>query len=251
MLSGCPRPPRQYLVSVISPRTKALVAGGILTVGLALIWFCISEREEANFTASNGMEMVWVEPMRGWVGKYLVTQDEYQKVMGSNPSFFKGSRRPVEEVSWYDAVAYCQKLTEQDHARGVLSWFLHYDLPNASQYNIFVGDASLADAVTSVDQWQKSTADVGSKGANQYGLYDTRGNLWIWCQGWCQGFMNKPDYMANPAKYENYPTSKRLRLVRGGCWSNATPVDVGISHYAGAVPEKRDQYTGFRCVLAP
>jgi len=196
------------------------------------------------------MEMVWVEPMKGWVGKYLVTQGEYQKVIGSNPSFFKGSRHPVEGVSWYDAAAYCQKLTEQDQTRGVLLSFQQYNLPSGRQYNIFVGNASLGDAVTSVGQWQKSTAEVGSRGPNQYGLYDTRGNVWTWCQDWQQSFMNNSDYMADPAKYEkNQTDTKRLRLVRGGCWSNATPVDVDISHYAGMGPDQRDKYTGFRCVV--
>ena len=146
-----------------------------------------------NFTAGNGMEMVWVEPMKGWVGKYLVTQQEYEKVIGSNPSFFKGARRPVESVSWEDAVAYCETLTEQDRRSGLLPSNSCYSLPSDAQYDILVGDARLEDAVVSQGDSRSSTEEVGSKGANQYGLYDTRGNVWEWLQDWYRASMNSPE----------------------------------------------------------
>jgi len=130
-----------------------------------------------NFTAGNGMEMNWVKPMNGWVGKYLVTNAEYEAVIGSNPSQFKGPRRPVESVNWDDAMDYCQKLTGRDHASGKLTAGYKYSLPTDAQYDIFVGDASLNDAVTSLNMTPRRTedADVGTKAPNEYGLYDTRG----------------------------------------------------------------------------
>ena len=139
-------------------------------------------RSGSDFSAGNGMEMIWVAPLKGWVGKYMVTQDEYQKVMETNPSYFKGPRHPVEQVTWDEAVEYCRKLTERDHAAGILPGRYQYNLPLDAQYDIFVGDAAQDDATAMLNQRQPNyTADVGSQKANQYGLYETRGLFWQWC----------------------------------------------------------------------
>ena len=197
-----------------------------------------------NFTASNGMEMVWVPPLHGWVGKFPVTQDEYQKVMGNNPSQFKGSRRPVEEVTWNDAMAYCNKLSQVDANSGILPAGYKYSLPSDDQYSVFVGNATLDDAVTSLHGDSNSTATVGSKGANQYGLYDTRGNVWEWCLDWYTSEINA----RNAIKFDSQ-VGEKFKVVRGGSWCDfgAAGLKAGRSLLP---PENRDSNYGFRCVVS-
>ena len=186
-----------------------------------------------NFKAGNGMEMVWVAPMNGWVGKHLVTQDEYQSVRGSNPSHFKGPRKPVETVAWEHAMAYCKKLNEQDHASGLLPSNYQYSLPTSVQYDIFVADASLDDAVTSKTTKRTSTEDVGTLSPNKYGLYDTRGNVWEWCLNWLN---------------DSAPKDK---VLRGAAWATHSPVNLALSYQLPLLPADRDSGLGFRCVAVP
>jgi formylglycine-generating enzyme required for sulfatase activity len=180
-------------------------------------------------TASNGMEMVWVDPMKGWVGKFLVTQDEYEKVAGTNPSNIKGPRYPVDTVTYEEAEAYCEKLTDKDRASGILSAQMKYSLPTNAQYDIFVGDASLDDAVTSL-KGRRDEAVVGSKAPNDFGLYDTRGELWEWCEGELSEWFS--------------PT------LRGGSFIDSNPAVFILSYRNLGDPNRRIANYGFRCVVA-
>ena len=69
-----------------------------------------------------------------WMGKYEVTQAQYEAIMGKNPSYFKGADLPVEQVTWYDAMTFCAKLTEQERAAGRLPEGYEYTLPTESQW---------------------------------------------------------------------------------------------------------------------
>ena len=214
----------------------------IVALSLTLALYSFSRAAQAqtpsaqpgrNFKASNGMEMVWVAPMNGWVGKYLVTQDEYQKVRGSNPSHFKGLRKPVETVSWDHAMAYCKKLNEQDHGSGLLPSNYQYSLPTSAQYDIFVADASLDDAVTSQKTKRTSTEDVGTLSPNKFGLYDTRGNVWEWCLDWLN------------------TSSPKDKVLRGAAWATHSPVNLALAYHLPLLPADRDSGLGFRCVIVP
>ena len=112
------------------------------------------------------------------VGKFPVTQGQYLSVMGSNPSLFQGDlNRPVEMVSWRDAVEFCEKL-------GVDG--LAYRLPTEVEWQTACGPAP--DAVLNYAWcWENSnrtTHPVGRKLPNAFGLYDTLGNVWEWCEDW-------------------------------------------------------------------
>ncbi len=147
---------------------------------------------EKAFTNGIGIELVWVPPLKCWVGKYDVTQAEYEKLAGTNPSYFITSRRPVERVSWNDATAYVQKLNSAEQSTGNLPQGYEYCLPTDAEYDVYVGDATLGDSVIGMPEgdaidWSKvsqNTAAVGSKAPNNYGLYDTRGNVEQWMQDW-------------------------------------------------------------------
>ena len=131
------------------------------------------------------MELVWIpglpgiQALGGWVGKYEVTQEQYMKVMGENPSEFKGNDRlPVEKLSWSNAREFCSRLTDREKQIGRLKGDDSYTLPTAEQWKMFVADA-LTNATIAVYNASK-TAPVGSKGPNQFGLYDVQGNVREW-----------------------------------------------------------------------
>jgi formylglycine-generating enzyme required for sulfatase activity len=164
-----------------------------------------------------------------WVGVYEVTQKSYQKVMGSNPSAFQGGERPVDSVNWNDAVAFCQKLTEQERKADELPKGYHYNLPTQSQWENFVGDASLNDAVMSLNMPRRSsTAPVGSLGPNNYGLYDTRGNVMEWCLD---------------------PQDKPYRVLRGGAWDTYIDINARPEFREYSAPDLTKNDYGFRVVL--
>jgi formylglycine-generating enzyme required for sulfatase activity len=185
------------------------------------------------------MEMVWV-PAGYWVGKYEVTQTEYKKVMGSNPSAFnvpgkvEGARRPVENVSWDNAMAFCKKLTEIERAAGRLpegNW--QYSLPTEKQWEYFVANADLENAVHSRKSGE-STAEVGSKKPNNLGLYDVRGNVSEWC--------------LDP--YDVDPT-KRVCRGGGGVAGGKYPENIGVGYRHYDLPIMIYTTLGFRCVVVP
>ena len=91
--------------------------------------------------------MIWMAPLKCWVGKYDVTQEQYEKVTGNNPSTYQGARMPVETVSWNEAVAYAKKLTLMERTANLLPEGYQYSLPTDAQYDVYVGNASLDDAV--------------------------------------------------------------------------------------------------------
>ena len=177
------------------------------------------------------MEMVKV-PAGYSVGKYDVTQAQYEAVMGKNPSQFQGPRKPVENVSWENAMSFCKRLTASEQKAGRLAPGLVYSLPTEEQWDYFVDGATLADAVTSLNGRHSSTADVGSLRPNKYGLYDVRGNVWQWC--------------LNP-----YEPGTDVRVIRGGAYSNADPVKLAASYRFGlsALFNQKIGGIGFRCVL--
>ena len=136
-----------------------------------------------------------------WMGIYPVTQEQYAAVTGDNPSEFKGQNRPVEKVSWEDAVAFCEKLTEQAAARAVCPTGCVFRLPTEAEWEYccragtetatafgdglsseqanFNGNYPYGDAKKG--PYLEQTSDVGSYQPNAWGLYDMHGNVWEWC----------------------------------------------------------------------
>jgi hypothetical protein len=141
-------------------------------------------------TNSVGMVFEWINQQGAnggyWVGKFEVTQAQFQAIMGSNPSTFKGGNSallPVETVSLEDARRFCRQLTERDQAflkaASYPGWT--YTLPTQAQWVFFVAGAPLTTAVTSDKAKRFSATNVGSLGQNEFELYDVRGNVWEWC----------------------------------------------------------------------
>jgi uncharacterized protein (TIGR02996 family) len=174
-----------------------------------------------------------------WLGAFPVTQAEYQRVVGANPSYFSHqgaghwqvqgldtSRLPVERVSWDDAVAFCAKLSalaqEQDAGRV-------YRLPTEAAWE-YACRAGATDGAPFHTGWSLSPSQanfdvrdasgsslgrptaVGSYAPNAWGLYDLHGNVWEWCADWYGSY--PPDRQRDPRG----PTRGTDRVLRGGSW---------------------------------
>jgi hypothetical protein len=184
-----------------------------------------------DFIAACGMPMVWIPDGGFWAGKYDVTQRVYESLMGNNPSTFPGANKPVETVSWDQAMAFCDKLNEEERQAGKLPHGYNYTLPTELQWETFSADASLDLAATSRNSVLSSTQDVGASEPNKYGLYDTIGNVWEWCLD---------------------TTGDSTHSMRGGNWlsSPANFANAGTRNFAGQ-NFPGDRFTGFRVVLVP
>jgi hypothetical protein len=221
------RPGPVFLSLLLSGYKVASVTGNVTAGGKLPL--AIKLEANRDMKTSNGLELVWM-PAGYWVGRYEVTQQQFQEVTGFNPSAFSGLNKPVESVSWKDATEFCRKLTEKERAAGKLPSGYHFALPTESEWMGFTADATLDDSVTSRDESRNSTEDVGSMAPNQYGLFDTRGNVWEWCR--------------NPQDSEGktYPT-------RGACWLSSKEDDLKISGRSPASAGYKDKFVGFRVVL--
>jgi formylglycine-generating enzyme required for sulfatase activity len=174
-----------------------------------------------------------------WMGMHLVTQGEYQSVIGSNPSTFAGCPTcPVEQVSWNEATNYCVLRTQQEKALGLIPANCAYRLPTESEWEYacragtmtafylggdlrsgeanFVGqyeyDAALGQIANTNGIYLARTTQVGIYAANGWGLYDMIGNVLEWCQDWYG------TYPAGPVTDPPGAASGSLRVTRGGCW---------------------------------
>jgi len=153
------------------------------------------------------------------LGKYPVTQQQWQAMMGNNPSQFKGPKNPVELVSWEDCQKFLVKLNAKVGEKGG-----KFVLPTEAQWEYacragtttryFFGDD---DAVLSQFGWHQKNSGggshpVGEKKPNPWGLYDMHGNIWQYCHDWYDG-----TYYANsPADDPTGPETGSDRVIRGG-----------------------------------
>jgi len=154
------------------------------------------------------------------IGKYPVTQAQYQAVMGTNPSHFKNNpQNPVEQVSWEDAQAFCQKLSQITGKTYRLlteaEWEYACRAGTTTRY-YFGDDANqLGDYAWYDGNSQNTTHPVGQKKPNAWGLYDMSGNVWEWCEdNWHDSYENAPK--DGSAWIKNGDDNRSL--LRGGSW---------------------------------
>jgi formylglycine-generating enzyme required for sulfatase activity len=256
---------------------------GIFTMG--------SPTNEPARVAQEGPQTLVTIRYGFWMGKYEVTQRDYLTVMGSNPSWFNGIRpvydpgcdcnrnvdyggdlnRPVEQVSWTDAVAYCAALTTRERKAGRLPAGYVYRLPTDAEweyacragtttpfhygrelrsgmanfngnYEYLVGDPFLYNNPSGT--YLSRTTAVGSYAPNAWGLADMHGNVWEWCSDWWSASL--------PGGSVTDPQGAltgSARVVRGGSWGHVARACRSAFRYLND-PGNRFHYYGFRVVLA-
>jgi len=183
-----------------------------------------------------------------WLGKYEVTQEQYQAIMGTNPSRFKDPKNPVESVSWDDAVEFCKRLSQKTGKTFRLpteaEW--EYACRAGSRSRFCFGDSvsQLGDYAWYNSNSGNQTQPVGQRQPNAWGLYDMHGNVWEWCSDWYG-----EDYYGNfPRKNATGPTSGQYRVLRGGSWFNY-PRYCRSAYRLGVTPTNTGVVYGFRVVV--
>ncbi len=188
-----------------------------------------------------------------YLGVFQVMQEQYQRVMGNNPSSFNGAENPVEQVSWDDAVSFCKKLSEvpAEKSAGRV-----YRLPTEAEweYACRAGTTTtycFGDSVSQLDDYAwymnnsgETTHAVGLKKPNAFGLYDMHGNVWEWCQDWYGGYPSGA--LIDPRG----PSGGSNRVGRGGCWGGGAAL-CRSAFRSSFDPTERSVSFGFRAALNP
>lgn len=198
---------------------------------------------------------------RFWMGKYEVTQAQFKKLMGGNPSRFKAPRKPVENVSWSDAMNFCRELTKRERAAGRLPDGYVYRLPTEAEWeyscraggeNLFCfGDSEkelqeYAHYAIKSNNQNKGTNVVGAHTPNAWGLHDMHGNVWEWCYDWYDKDYYSKSPKVDPVNLE--PAS--FWVFRGGGWfMNATGLRCANRYWYNTAYVNCS--IGFRVCLAP
>jgi eukaryotic-like serine/threonine-protein kinase len=154
------------------------------------------------------------------IGKYPVTQTQWQAVMGYNPSYFKGANHPVEQVSWNHVRRFLQEVNADNDG-------YFYRLPSEAEWEYACRAGTTGDYAGDLQEFgwydqnsQNQTHPVGQKKANAWGLYDMHGNVWEWCQDWYDGGY----YGKSPVTDPQGAVTGSGMVTRGGSWGNPAAV---------------------------
>ena len=218
----------------------------------------VPETEAERF--DNEVPQHHVDVPEFWMGKYVVTQQQWQAIMGNEPSYFKGKNRPVERVSWNNATEFCQKLSKKTGR--------DYRLPSEAEWEyacragtttpFYFGEtitgelANYRASETYADEpkgkYREQTTPVGQFPPNAFGLYDMHGNVWEWCQDvWHSSYDGAP---VDGSAWVNGGNSSR-RVLRGGCWYLYPWWCRSAFRFSYVSVETDFNYFGFRLVSFP
>ncbi|MBR7028213.1 MAG: formylglycine-generating enzyme family protein [Bacteroidaceae bacterium] len=183
-----------------------------------------------------------------YIGETEVTQELWEAVMGSNPSYFVGANLPVENVSWDDCQEFILKLNEKTGKTFRLPTEAEWEYAarggKKSKGYTYSGSNTIGNVAWYSDNSGETTHEVGTKQANELGIYDMTGNVWEWCQDW----YGETYYENSPSTDPLGPDSGSTRVNRGGCWW----LDAWFCRVANRVwisPGNRNFYLGFRLAL--
>jgi formylglycine-generating enzyme required for sulfatase activity len=255
-----------------------LITGGTFTMG--------SPSTEAGRSSDETQRSITLGNF--YIGKYQVTQEQYQAVMGTNPSNFKSAvtnetgtpgKLPVENVTWFDAVEFCNKLSENEGLEKVYTFTSRtpatgypitnlaglaadfnkngYRLPSEAQWeyacragtteaynnenNSYTNAASVGAVAWYTSNSGNKTHQVGLKDPNAWGLYDMHGNVFEWCRDWYGSYSSV--ITTDPPG----PNTGTDRVMRGGGWDDRAQ-DVRSALRYSERPNTRNNNTGFRVV---
>ncbi len=232
------------------------------------------DTEPARYPVEGPLTLVTIS--RGfWMGRFEVTQGEFEEIMGRNPSNFLGDPRlPVEQVEWSVAVAYCEELTARERSAGRLPSGYVYRLPTEAEWEyacragssapfhfgggLHSGQANFQGAYeyppcddlpdycpNPAGVMLDRTSPVGSYAANAWGLHDMHGNVWEWCADWWAE-SHPGGSVTDPAG----PPETAPKVIRGGGWQSYA-VHCRSASRLDSNPIHANYDVGFRVVLAP
>jgi len=223
------------------PKELTLDLGGGVTIKLVLIpagKFMMGEEKDQH-------EVTISKPF--YMGVTEVTQAQYQAIMGTNPSDFKGATNPVENVSWNDATEFCKKLAGKTGKKVRLpteaEWEYACRAGSKTQFCFGDADSTLGDYAWYSANSDQKTHPVGQKKPNAWGLYDVHGNVREWCADWYG------EYPRGAATDPQGPASGRLRELRGGSW-DGDPGDCRAAGRCFSNPVISLNSFGFRVVVS-
>jgi len=227
------------------PATMELDLGNGVKLDLVLIPAGkFTETDEDPYGDETQREVTVSRPL--YMGKYEMTQEQYEAVLGKNPSYFKGARNPVENVSWADAQGFCRKLSAKTGKTIRLpteaEW--EYACRAGTTTRCYLGqeDEDLEKAGWFDGNSGKKTHPVGEKTPNAWGLYDMHGNVSELCQDWYEE--HRPEATVDPQG----PAEGQYRVWRGGSWNFPARI-CRPALRKGLLPDNRCNAIGFRVVV--
>jgi len=229
------KPVQTKPVSVVITTGSRAKAGDVVanSIGMKLVYISSGEfvmgspaNEQGRHSDEGPQHKVKIS-MGFWMGVTEVTQKQYQAVMGTNPSFFKGDNLPVSGLNWNDAVEFCRKLSQKEGGT--------YRLPTEAEWEyscragtttpFYFGETISTDQANYDGNYaygngrkgvvRRELTPVGSFQANAFGLYDMHGNVFEWCQD----RFGKSYYSNSPEVDPQGPSFGEYRVIRGGSWS--------------------------------
>ncbi|MBW4622689.1 MAG: SUMF1/EgtB/PvdO family nonheme iron enzyme [Cyanosarcina radialis HA8281-LM2] len=214
-----------------------------------------SDKEEGRADSEKPQHQVTLPPF--FVGKYPVTQEQWEALIGDKPSHFSGNKRPVENILWYDADDFCQILSQKTGK--------NYRLPTEAEWEYacragtttpFYFGQTISTEVANYngDRYElapqginrQETTPVCSFPANAFGLYDLHGNVWEWCADpWHENYQGAP---SDGSVWESKEDEKHY-LLRGGSWK-VNPRECRCAFRRKHNRREKEQDIGFRVVLS-
>ncbi|MEH2270714.1 MAG: SUMF1/EgtB/PvdO family nonheme iron enzyme [Nostoc sp.] len=222
------------------------------------------ESEPERYASESPQHSVTIQPF--FMGKFTVTQSQWKAVaalpkvsidLNPDPSNFKGANRPVERVSWDDAIDFCARLSKKTEKI--------YRLPSEAEWEyacragtttpFYFGETITMDLANydgnytygsaPKGEYREQTTDVGKFPANPFGLFDMHGNIWEWCHDeWHENYNGAPkDGSAWSVDNDN-----QNRLLRGGSWNN-NPRNCRSAFRHSLARDFKFVYVGFRVVV--
>lgn len=227
----------QYFTEIQSPSPSGILGITLDMVAIPGGTFMMGSPKGEGYNSEKPQHEVTVQPF--FMGKYSVTQAQWQAVaslpqvnreLEADPSYFKGENRPVEGVSWFEAVEYCDRLSQHTGK--------NYRLPSEAEWEYVCRAGSttpfhFGETITSElanynaectygagakGTYRGETTEVGSFGVgNAFGLCDMHGNLWEWCADqWHENYEGTPT--DGSAWIYDISNNNHYRLLRGGSW---------------------------------
>ena len=230
--------------------SEASYSNGVLRVKgveYPMVWVSGGDFEMGSSSGGSDEKPVHTVSLDGYsIGKYEVTQELWEAVMGSNPSYYKGPRKPVENVSWNDCDHFIRKLNKMTRQNFRLPTEAEWEYAarggrNQNSYT-YSGSNTVGTVAWYFDNSGSQTHEVGGKSPNSLGIHDMSGNVWEWCYDWYGSYLSGS--RSNPKG----PSSGSSRVLRGGSWFSSADF-CRVSDRFSITPDGRSSISGFRLCL--